>query len=466
MDFAIVDIETTGGKPAQHHITEIAIVISDGQRIKERFSTLVHTRQEIPIFIQRLTGISNEMLKDAPPLDELAPMIMQLLHNKVFVAHNVNFDFKFLTHHLAQSGYQVSLKRICTVRLSRKIIPGLPSYSLGRLCKSLGIRVNNRHRALGDAEATTELLHLLLREDKDKLIKKHIASHQREFSLPPNLERSEFESLPEQPGVYYMSDDKARPLYIGKAANIRKRIASHFASSFDEKNFLALYTRIHHISYTVTGNELTASLLESYEIKKQQPPFNRAQRRGQRVYNLLSYTDRGGWIRLALERGYRQREAIATYTTLVEARNQLFQLARQFRLCEKKLFLSTQSGACNARKAGYCDGACTGEERAESHNEKMRQALDRLREEEPSRIIIGKGRNPEEKAIVCCKNGQYLGFGFLPVNAQVHDFEQALDYIDCYPADSDVQHIIRAFISGPKKGFRIIEMPPGKTLTL
>ncbi len=466
MDFAIVDIETTGGKPAQHYITEIAIVISDGQRIKERFSTLVHTRQEIPIFIQRLTGISNEMLQDAPPLEEIAPRIMQMLHNKVFVAHNVNFDFKFLTHHLAQCGYQLSLKRICTVRLSRKIIPGLPSYSLGRLCKSLGIRVNNRHRALGDAEATARLLHLLLEKDSEKLISKHIRSHQREFSLPPNLERSEYEALPAEAGVYYMLDEKSRPLYIGKAANIRKRIASHFASSFDEKNFLALYSRIHHISYTITGNELTASLLESYEIKKQQPPFNRAQRRGLRVYNLLSYTDRAGWIRLAIEKGFRQREAIATYTTLPEARNHLYELAAQFRLCEKKLFLSSNSGPCNGRKTGQCDGACTGDESAESHNEKMKQALAQLREEEPSRIIIGKGRDPEEKAIVCCKNGQYLGFGFLPHDVHLHSFEEALDYIRNYPADSDVQHIIRAFISGPKKGFRIVEMLPGQALML
>ncbi len=466
MDFAIVDIETTGGKPARHHITEIAIVISDGQRVKERFSTLVHTRQEIPVFIQRLTGINNEMLEDAPRLEEIAPRIMQLLHNKVFVAHNVNFDFKFMARHLEQCGHRLSLKRICTVRLSRKIIPGLPSYSLGRLCKSLGIHVKNRHRALGDAEATAELLHLLLQKDSENLIKKHIRSHQREFSLPPNLERSEYEALPEEAGVYYMLDEKSRPLYIGKAANIRKRIASHFASSFDEKNFLVLYSGIHHISYTVTGNELTASLLESYEIKKHQPPFNRAQRRGLRVYNLLTYTDRAGWIRLAIEKGYRQREAVATYTSLPDARNHLRELAARFRLCEKKLFLATHSGPCKGRKAGRCDGACTGDESAESHNEKMRKALDKLREEEPSRIIIGRGRNPEENAIVCCKNGQYLGFGFLPQSVELHNFEDALDYIRNYPADNDVQQIIRAFISRPGKGFRILEMLPGQARVL
>lgn len=466
MDFAIVDIETTGGKPAQHYITEIAIVISDGQRIKERFSTLIYSPQEIPIFIQRLTGITNEMLDDAPRLEEVIPRIMQLLHNKVFVAHNVNFDYKFLAHHISQNGHQLSLKRICTVRLSRKIIPGLPSYSLGRLCKSLGINVKNRHRALGDAEATAELLHLLLKKDKEKLIQKHIRGHQREFTLPPNLEKSEFEALPEEAGVYYMLDEKSRSLYIGKASNIRKRIASHFASSFNEKNFLILYSRIHHISYTITGNDLTASLLESYEIKRHQPPFNRAQRRGLQVFNLLSYTDRAGWIRLAIEKGYHQREAIATFTSLPEARNHLHEMAVRFRLCEKKLFLSTHSGPCNGRKIGLCEGACTGEESTESHNEKMRMALEMLQEEEPSRIIIGRGRNPEEKAIVCCKNGQYLGFGFLPQSVNLHNFEDALDYIQNYPADSDVQHIIRAFMSKPGKGFRILEMLPGEAPVL
>ena len=133
--YAIVDIETTGGHASANGITEVAICIHDGKKITQRFSTLVNPRMDIPVYIRALTGISNEMVQDAPPFEDVAADIYHLLHGKIFVAHNVNFDYSFIRHHLSAAGYDLQCNKLCTVRLGRKILPGLPSYSLGKLCR-------------------------------------------------------------------------------------------------------------------------------------------------------------------------------------------------------------------------------------------------------------------------------------------------------------------------------------------
>ncbi|HNJ28915.1 MAG TPA: exonuclease domain-containing protein, partial [Ferruginibacter sp.] len=162
MMYAIVDIETTGGYASAHGITEIAVFIHDGARVVKRFETLINPQQDIPRYITALTGISNEMVEDAPLFDEIADKLFELLEGTVFVAHNVNFDYSFIRHHLKQSGYDLTSKKLCTVRLGRRVFPGLPSYSLGNLCRSLKIDIEHRHRAGGDAKATVKLFEFML----------------------------------------------------------------------------------------------------------------------------------------------------------------------------------------------------------------------------------------------------------------------------------------------------------------
>src|SRR5260221_613085 len=156
--YAVVDIETTGGYAAAHGITEISVYIHDGERVVKHFETLINPKQHIPYYITALTGISNAMVVDAPLFDEIAETLYELLSENIFVAHNVNFDYSFVKHHLKNAGLDLTTKKLCTVRLGRKVFPGLPSYSLGNLCRSLGIRIENRHRAGGDAKATVLLL--------------------------------------------------------------------------------------------------------------------------------------------------------------------------------------------------------------------------------------------------------------------------------------------------------------------
>src|SRR5215212_4057502 len=155
--YAIVDIETTGCYAAANGIIEISIQIFDGEKVVEQFETLVNPQQNIPKYIQAFTGITNEMVQDAPKFEEVAQTVFTYLQGNIFVAHNVNFDYSFIKSHLDFYGYSFSAKKLCTVRLSRQIFPGLPSYSLGNLCHSLQIGLVNRHRAGGDSAATVVL---------------------------------------------------------------------------------------------------------------------------------------------------------------------------------------------------------------------------------------------------------------------------------------------------------------------
>ena len=209
MEFAIVDIETTGGHAAGNAITEVAIQIHDGEKIIKSYETLINPGTPIPYYISGLTGITNQMVKNAPSFSTVAAAIFELLNNRVFVAHSVNFDYSFLKNELKLSGYELNCKKLCTVRLSRKTFPGLPSYSLGNLCGSLEIPLQNRHRAGGDAAATVVLFEKILAADGEA-IHKFLKRGSKEQALPPNLPKEEFEKLPETTGVYYFHNRKGK----------------------------------------------------------------------------------------------------------------------------------------------------------------------------------------------------------------------------------------------------------------
>ncbi len=170
--YSIVDIETTGGVPSNGGITEIAIYVHDGDRVVNEYHTLINPQRPIPFFITNLTGISNAMVASAPTFDEVASTIYEIIADTTFVAHNVNFDFSFVQYFLQQSGYELAIDKLCTVRLSRKIFPGYNSYSLGKICDSLGIELSDRHRAKGDAQATVLLFEKLLMKDRALVIGK------------------------------------------------------------------------------------------------------------------------------------------------------------------------------------------------------------------------------------------------------------------------------------------------------
>ena len=271
MRYSIVDIETTGGDK----ITEISILIFDGEKVVDEFTSLVNPECSIPKYITSLTGIDDRMVRPAPKFYEIAKKILEITENTIFVAHSVNFDYNILQKEFKSLGARFQRKKLCTVRLSRKILPGLPSYSLGKLCTSLSIPLSNRHRAKGDADATVLLFGLLLARDTSDVIGSSLHPRSREATLPPLLPKDVIDNLPEREGVYYFRNSDNEVLYIGKAINIKKRVLSHFYDKSKREINLCLATV--NITYTETGSELLALLLESAEIKKQFPKFNRAQ---------------------------------------------------------------------------------------------------------------------------------------------------------------------------------------------
>jgi len=300
--YAIVDIETTGSFAASNGITELAIVLHDGTRVVDRFESLVNPGQPIPRFIQVLTGIDDSMTSDAPVFSEIAETVHGLLVNAVFVAHNVNFDYSFLKYQLEQCGFFLESKRLCTVRLARKLFPGLPGYSLGKLCRELNIEIEHRHRAGGDADATAVLFERILARDSQGQVGRMLSGRSREQYLPANLPEEQITVLPYTSGVYYFHDEKDKVIYVGKAKSLRHRVCSHFSNNHTGLRRQEFLRSIHRISWKETGTELMAFLLECVEIKRLWPKYNSSLKKFEQLYGLYAFEDRNGYLRLTIEK--------------------------------------------------------------------------------------------------------------------------------------------------------------------
>ena len=398
MKYAVVDIETTGSYPSGNGITEISIQIMEGNNVIQTWDSLINPEQFIPNYIEALTGISNEMVSDAPVFSEVAAQIFALLHDKVFVAHNVNFDYAFIRHHLATCGFTLNCKKLCTVRLSRKLFPGLPSYSLGRLCKSLQISLENRHRAGGDAAATAILFGMLLDADREAYILNSLQKASKEQVLPPHLSKNYIDRLPDQPGVYYFRDQKGKIIYIGKAKNLKKRVFSHFSGNSSSKQKQDFLKNIHNIDYDICGTELMAFILEATQIKKFWPENNRALKRFEQKYGLYEYMDQNGYLRLGIDKYKKQCPTIYSFNSLLDGHNLLKTLIKDFQLCEKLCFVQRNRSACTAHGLGNCNGACIGVESPSSYNNRVQEAIQHLHAVLPSFNMIDQGRTADEQS--------------------------------------------------------------------
>ena len=295
--FSIIDIETTGGRSRDNKITEIAIINHDGEKIIDTFSTLINPERTIPYYIQQLTGISNEMVLEAPKFYEVAKKIIEMTENCVFVAHNVHFDYSFIQKEFSELGYQFKREKLCTVRLARNILPGHKSYSLGNICSDLEIEIAARHRAMGDAEATAKLFSIMISKNPEA-VEHSIKEVNQHITLPPYLDPKDYETLPHAPGVYYLKDKNEELLYIGKSKDIKKRVAQHFKITGKKSKEVEFKNNIASIEFKLTGNELAALLWECQEIKDKNPPFNRALNKRRFPYAIESYMDKEDFVQL------------------------------------------------------------------------------------------------------------------------------------------------------------------------
>ncbi|MFN0014379.1 MAG: exonuclease domain-containing protein [Saprospiraceae bacterium] len=446
--YAIIDVETTGGSARFERITEIAIVLHDGKQVLDTFSTLLNPERSIPWSITQITGITDEMVAHAPRFFEVAKQIVQMTEGAVFVAHNVAFDYGFVSEEFARLGYEFSRKKLCTVRLARQVFPGLPSYSLSNLKRHFGIVSEKSHRALDDTLATVEVFErILAAQTGNGSVKALVNNGVREAKLPDGITLDRLHAAPEACGVYYLYDAAGEVIYVGKSINIRKRLFEHFAdpSPKGEK----LRAGVADFSSEVTGSELVALLLESAEIKRLQPRINRALRIRQFAGCVFAYTDQNGYRCLAAaqrsKRSMNQLELVAEMPKLTSARAWLESLARQHTLCERLCNLDPGERACFQYTIKKCHGACIGAENPEAYNERVAQALAEMAQGlSGSFFVIENGRHEQERAVVAVQNGQYMGFGYMGTEDALVESDLLVLVKKTYP-DPDAPRIIRTY---------------------
>lgn len=448
--YAIIDIETTGGRANRDKITEIAIVLHDGEKVIDTFESLINPECKIPYGITNLTGISQNMVADAPKFYEVAKKVVEITTGAVFVAHNVRFDYGFIQEEFRRLGYTFTRSQLCTVRLSRKVFPGLSSYSLGNLIQYFGIEVKDRHRAMADTLATVELFEKIMAKQKnEEAAKSMINLGIVESKLPENLTIDFIHNLPEACGVYYMYDESGRVVYVGKSVNIKTRIASHFTEQSAKS--ARLHQLVHDISYELTGDELIALLLESHEIKRLRPPVNRAQRTRRFPYAVYYYYNDDGYLCFGTKKiSAKERSKyhlLAEFPKAWSAKSHLEHMLEKHQLCAKLLGINTGGTACFNAHIGKCLGACKGEEKWETYNERAQHALDDLMTVfQDDFFILGKGRNHLERSVVLVERGSYQGFGYLETTLAI-DQESMRNCIKSYQGSPETTRIIQRMLS-------------------
>jgi DNA polymerase-3 subunit epsilon len=450
--YSVVDIETTGNGYRGQKITEISIFIFDGEKIVDEFTSLVNPEQKIPHFITNLTGITDAMVRTAPKFYEIAKKIAEITKDTIFVAHNVNFDYNIIRDEFKSLGFDFKRKKLCTVRLSRKIIPGLASYSLGNICSAEGIEIAARHRAKGDAEATVELFRRLIIRDHKFTINSFLNAKSREATLPPLLDKQVVDTLPEKHGVYYFKNEKKEVIYVGKANNIKQRVISHFYDKKKKERTMCLETA--DISYTETGSELIALLHESSEIKHLYPKFNRAQRKAGEAVGLFSYEDQKGILHLAFNRLKLTPNPIMKFYSMAACRTTLEKICSAFELCPKYCHLQTNVNACFHFQLQQCRGVCSEKEAIESYNKRVRKAIKSLGLQTENLVIKENGRTDKELGFVLILNGIYQGFGYINKNQEMSSLEDYLLHITPQKDNRDVQRILNAYLSKNKKNLK------------
>ena len=432
--YAIVDIETTGGHATANGITEIAIVLHNGSVVEGKFHTMINPGIAIPRHISALTGITNEMVYGAPRFEQVAGRIYNLLADRVFVAHNVNFDYSFIKHQLKEAGYDWNAKKLCTVRMSRKVFPGFASYSLGNICRDLKIAITDRHRAMGDTMATVQLFEMVLRNDMAGVVAGMLKGRSKEQYLPPYLPAPDIEQLPTTPGVYYFYNQKKKIVYVGKATNLQQRVKSHFSNNDGSKRKQEFLRNIYSVSYKTCSSELAALILESTEIRRLWPQYNRSQKKYHHQYGLYTYEDRGGYQRLFIEKKKKHLTPVYTFNLLHEGQVILKKMIDEFGLNEALCFVNKHSQQTVADSVSQ-------------YNKKVNKAIDALRGQLPTFLISDSENEHDENAhYFLMERGCFIGMGELPRKMiQTENIEIIKTSITCYPDNDYIRGLIYQF---------------------
>ncbi|WP_284652302.1 exonuclease domain-containing protein [Flavobacterium terrisoli] len=441
--YAILDIETTGGQFNEEGITEIAIYKFDGHEIVDQFISLVNPEKPIQPFVVKLTGINNAMLRSAPKFYEVAKRIIEITEDCIVVAHNASFDYRILRTEFSRLGYDYVKPTLCTVELSQKLIPGQASYSLGKLVRSLGIPVTDRHRASGDAMATVKLFKMILDKDVEKEILISLIKAEIKKGLSPKL-LDIVESMPTRTGIYYVHNEKGDLIYIGKSKNIKKRINQHFTGTSGKSK--KMQRDVFAVTYEETGSELIALLKESEEIKINKPIYNRSQRKTIFHYALYAEKDANGYLALRVLKADGRKKEITSFTSVQEGKNLLHKITAEHHLCQKINGLYDTKNGCFQLKIKECNGACLGQESPEEYNERVEEFIREMKFDNNNMVIIDRGRNVNERSAVLIENGIYKGYCFFDLNYQVNNIEILKNLIIPMQNNRDTRTIIQGYL--------------------
>lgn len=453
--YCIVDVETTGGNPQGSKITEVAIYKFDGHAVVDELVTLINPETDIPEFITRLTGISNEMVADAPRFYEVAARIVEMTRDTIFVAHNAAFDYACFQTEFAALGYDFNLPQICSVRLARALLPGHASYSLGNLCRDLGISINGRHRAGGDAFATVSLFKLLLERNHGSISPDH-PYHRFDRSLyHPNLDLSILKDIPACPGLFYCRDQDDNLLYVGHGSNIRTQVLNYLShtKSMRAKKMLAL---IVHIEWERSGSALIASMMAACSIADLKPRFNHQARKPSGAFALISYTDQNGYCRLMIGKRNKKEDASVCFSSLNDAQQALWRWVDSHHLCSKMCGLEEGRGGCSLVPLGQCNGACVGSESSEHYNIRVNKLLAELDLKYIHRVIIDKGRTRDEFSLVFIGATHEIGWGYIGVDETIHRPEEFREHVQLSKFPQLVKPILKSYFESHHKPLKVL----------
>lgn len=457
---AFIDLETTGANPLRDRITEIGVVEVDGDCVTT-WNTLINPERPIPEFIQRLTGIRNEMVADAPSFAEVAAELAGRLQGRLFIAHNARFDYGFVRNEYQRLGQRFRADVLCTVRLSRRLFPQFPRHNLDSLIVRHGLQPTDRHRALADADLLWQLWRALQGEPGKAALAEAVQQQLQRPSLPPHLDPDLLEDLPESPGVYLFYGENDALLYVGKSVNLRQRVLSHFAADTREHKEMRLAQEVRRIDWHRTVGEFGALLLESRLVKQGQPIHNRRLRRSSDLCAWRLEQVAPGDFRPRLvsgqEAGFgRAGELFGLFASRREATTALRKIAEAHQLCPVILGLdkAAQPGRpCFAHQVHKCKGACVGKESIGLHSARLMAALAKLRLEAwpyPGPIgLVERDDFMDVEEVHVVDGWRYLGTA--KGEADIHDL---LDQAATALFDRDTYKLIRSQLAKGKLKLR------------
>lgn len=444
--YAVLDIETTGGKYDEEGITEIAIYRFDGHKVDDQFISLINPEKEIQPFVVKLTGINNQMLRSAPKFYEVAKRIIEITEDCTLVAHNAQFDYRILQTEFRRLGYDYQRKSLCTVELSKELLPEQPSYSLGKLVRALGIPVSDRHRANGDAIATVKLFKLLLSKDVHKKIVQNNIRQEQVGQLNPRLIEI-VERLPSETGVFYMYNIDGELIYLSKSSNIRKKVNKIFINSAPKNR--KIQKEVRKVSFDLTGNVLIAQLKEIQESHGNKPRYN-SKRKQKFTHALYLEKEDNSPLRLIVDKFDLDQTSILNFVNYNQAIKVQQEILTEFEL------------HYNDNAAGQIgQQSLQNQDELKAYNKRVRKAIHQYSLSKGSFAIVDKGRSINEQSVILFIKDKLKGYGFFELNHQLNNLEILQSIIMPIEDSKTVRYYIEQYLR-KKPNLKIVQLETQK----